>query len=220
MDLNIDEFKKVGRYLFEMGLVDSHSGNMSVREGESIFITRRDAMLGELKEEDIISVGLQVGEKDSLASVELPVHRAIYSNTNVSAILHAHPETAIALSLTEGKIIPLDTEGQAILRGIPVVKVREAIGSKEVARLLPPIFSGGYVAAIIKGHGSFAVGGTLEEALKRTSAFEHSSKIIVYNRILSSKPGRREEERRKPAIPPSIGVMGRRYGRRRERGRR
>ncbi|MCX5726210.1 MAG: aldolase [Candidatus Saganbacteria bacterium] len=214
--MNIEEFKKVGRYLFEMGLVGSHSGNMSVRQGESIFITKRGAMLPDLKDEDIVEVGLAAGDKDPLASIELPVHRAIYLNTGVGAIVHAHPQNAVVLSLSEGKIIPIDSEGQSAIKAVPVVKVRQAIGSEEVARLLPPIFSSGYLIAIVKGHGSFAVGKSLEEALMRTSAFEHSSKIITLSRMLGGRPARPEGiERRRTAIPPSIGVMDRsRYGRR------
>ena len=40
-----DAFKRIGRLLFQEGLIDSHCGNMSIRQGDKILITRRDAML-------------------------------------------------------------------------------------------------------------------------------------------------------------------------------
>jgi len=49
----LEEFRRIGSFLFLTGLVDSHGGNMSVRVEDKIFITRRDTMLGDLKEGDI-----------------------------------------------------------------------------------------------------------------------------------------------------------------------
>ena len=48
---------------------------------------------------------------------------------------------------------------------------------EEVAQKLPEILNSSKIA-VVKGHGSFAVGETLEEAFHWTSALEHSCKII------------------------------------------
>ena len=50
-------------------------------------------MLSELKDEDIIEVALE-GDSNKEASMELPVHRAIYQKTKALAIVHAHPPDA------------------------------------------------------------------------------------------------------------------------------
>jgi len=212
-----EDFALVGKELFESGLVCSHSGNLSIRKGESIFITRRDVMLAHLKEDDIIELPLEgKGERDEEASRELVVHRAIYKNTGALAIVHAHPAHAIALSIVESKIIPQDAEGSFFLRSVPVVRVREAIGSDEVAKLLPPIFSSNYVVAVVKGHGSFSVGSSVLEAYHYTSCLENTCRIITILKPLEARPPRVAEPRK--AIPPGIGVMDRR--RRREFGER
>lgn len=211
-----EQFQMIGRMLFDEGLVHAGSGNMSIRQQDTILITRAGVLLSQLKEGDIISVGLEPGDADKQASVELPVHRAVYKGSNVQAIIHAHPAYAIALSISEEKIMPLDAEGKYYLKSIPVVKVREAVGSAEVARFLPPIFSGGYHGAVVRGHGSFTIGADLIEAYKLTSALENSCKIITISRKLQQpqpvaaphKPHIRDE-RRGPAIPPGIGVMDR-----------
>lgn len=217
-----EKFKMVGEDLYRLGLIDSHGGSISVRDGEKIYINSRDCMLGHLKEGDIIEVSMQIGEADNRASRELNTHRAIYKETGFNAIVEAHPSSAIALSLRESKIIPQDAKGQAFLKSVPVVKTREKIGSDEVARMLPPIYKSDYVIAVVKDYASFAVGSDLEEALKRTTCLEQSCEILMYSKLLERPVPRPLDIQRGPrrAIPPSIGVMDRtRDSRNRDRGR-
>jgi L-fuculose-phosphate aldolase len=193
-------------------LVDSHGGNLSIRREDKIFITRRDVMLGDIKEEDVIEVGMSAGEKDVLVSREIPTHRALYRETKALAIVHAHPPCAVAISLTDNKIIPQDAEGLFLFKSAAIVRAHQAIGSEEVARLLPSFLQGSNVVAVVKGHGSFALGKNLEEAYRYTSSLEHSCRILIA--IRSSAPARaaappKEKFERRSAIPPGIGVMDR-----------
>jgi ribulose-5-phosphate 4-epimerase/fuculose-1-phosphate aldolase len=69
------------------------------------------------------------------------------------------------------------------------------------------------VVAVVKGHGSFALGHGLEEAYKYTSALENSCKVLVAVRSSGAqRPPIHEKkihERPRSAIPPGIGVMDR-----------
>ncbi len=219
---NFEEFSLAGRDLFALGLVDSSSGSLSVRSGDKIYITKKDAMLGHLKEDDIVEAPLEGGgEKDDLAARELPVHRAIYRETSFNAVICANPPYGIALSIgTDNKIIPADMKGQAALRSIPVVRAKATV-TDEIVRFLPPVFKSGYLAALVKEYASFAVGGNLLEALKYTICLEDSCKIIAVNKSMTTaeKPRRPEHHERRTAIPPSIGVMDRGRGSRRGFGR-
>ena len=215
----LEEIKRIGKYLFQEGLVDSHGGNLSIRQEGRIFITRRDAMLGDLGEGDVIEVGMDPGENDALASRELVTHRAIYRATGAAAVVHAHPANAIAVSITDNKIIPQDAEGLYLFKSAAIVRVRQPIGSEETARLLPSFLQGGNVVAVVKGHGSFAIGKNLEEAYKYTSSLENSCKILVAIRASGGSrppaPKEKIEQHRRSAIPPGIGVMDRsRYSKR------
>ena len=106
----LSQFQTVGRDLFTTGLVSSHSGNLSIRLGERIIITRRNSGLGCLGEHDLIETGISKNDRNTpLASIELAVHRAIYRETPALAIVHAHPPHAVALSLTETEIVPMCT---------------------------------------------------------------------------------------------------------------
>ncbi len=180
----LKEFQKIGRDLFLTGLNSSHSGNMSVRSGDRIFITRRGAMLGQLGAEDIIETGLWKNDsKVVLASTEIGIHRAIYQSTSALAVVHAHPPHAVALSLLTDDIIPIDSEGAYLLHRVPVLSAVHTIGSKELEKSLPEALKE-YKVAVVRGHGSFAIGQLLEEAYQWTSSLESSCRIICLYRAL------------------------------------
>ena len=174
-----EKFKMIGEDLYRQGLIDSHGGSLSVREGDKIFINSRNCMLGYLEKEDIVEVGMDPGENDSIASIEVGAHRAIYKDTSFTAIVQAHPSNAIVLSAKESKIIPQDAKGQLFIKSAPIVKARDKVASEEVARMLPSIYNSDYVISVVKDCCSFAVGRSLEEALKYTTCLESSCKILV-----------------------------------------
>ena len=207
---NFEEFSLVGKDLYMLGLVDSGSGSLSVRIGNKMYVTKKKAMLGHLRQEDIAEIPLDVeGEKDEFA-----VHRAIYRETNFNAIIHAQPPYGIALSITmENKIMPADMKGQTVLRSVPVVRAKA--NSDELIKFLPPVYKSGYMISLVKEYGSFAVGANLLEALQYTTCLEGSCKILAVNKSLAvpvEKQRRPEHHERRTAIPPSIGVMGRQRG--------
>ncbi|MBS3816401.1 MAG: aldolase [Candidatus Thermoplasmatota archaeon] len=171
--------RRYGEFLENRGLnLSSHSGNLSVRRGDRMYIKRRGAMMGDLKEEDVVETGLE--EDDSgviIASTEIGVHRAIYKETSALAIIHAHTPYAVSLSLVRDEIVPIDDEGQYHLKKVPILDVEDSIGSDEVEDLLPPILQD-YNAAILKGHGTFAHGENLEEAYNWITVVESICKVI------------------------------------------
>ncbi|MGR3296162.1 MAG: class II aldolase/adducin family protein [Candidatus Bathyanammoxibius sp.] len=186
----LKEFQRVGRLLLHLGLISSHGGNASVRKGGCIHITRHSAMVGDLRKDDVVKISFSLGGKDktpagriklSEASMEYPVHRQIYETTGAGAVIHAHPAHAIALSLVRKKIRPLDAEGTIFLGEVPVIATRKAVGAvgtRQVATAVADALMRSPVV-MVKGHGSFAAGKTLEEALCYTSALEDSCKIIL-----------------------------------------
>ena len=68
----LDQFQRFGCDLFNRGLTSSHGGNMSVRMGDRIIITRTGSMLAHLTEKDLIEIGLDKDDSNiMLASSEL-----------------------------------------------------------------------------------------------------------------------------------------------------
>ncbi|TDA70471.1 MAG: aldolase [Clostridia bacterium] len=182
--MRYEEFALVGRDLFASGLISSHGGNLSVRMGDRVLITRRGAMLAHLTDEDIIETGLHKNDSGvALASSEIIVHRAIYRQTNALAVVHAHPLCAVTLSLYQDTLVPVDSEGSYLLHQVPVVAAAMTIGSEEVASLVAPVLAS-YRVVVVRGHGSFAVGQFLEEAWQWTSALEASCQILYRVKLL------------------------------------
>jgi L-fuculose-phosphate aldolase len=171
-------FIETGRDLFLSGAVTSHGGNLSMRIRGRIFITRRGSMLGRLTPNDIIETGLLECQEDIHCSRELVVHRAIYETTDAAAIVHAHTTHTIFRSLIEDEIVPIDSESLYLIGGpVPVLAPMQTIGSTEAAEMLSEVLQTVSVA-VVRSHGPFAVGATLEDAFYRVSALEASCKIL------------------------------------------
>jgi len=186
----LTHFQTVGRDLFTSGLVSGTSGNLSIRVNDRIVITKRSSSLSNLQEQDLIETGICKNDRFTpMASSELAVHRAIYQLTSATAIVHAHPPHAVALSLTEDGIVPSDDEGKALITYVPV------LGSQNFSSV-PPVVPPEDIAkalqhsriVMVRGHGSFAIGQILEEAYDLTATLEDSCKILCLIKSLPVKP--------------------------------
>jgi len=163
----IDEFRAVGRMLWEAGLVSSHGGNMSVRLPDGgLLITRTGAMLGRLGEGDLVTVAAD-GSSEGEPSMDTAVHRAVYAATEAGAVLHAHLRHAIALSLVVDAVEPADAEGKLRLGSVPVVEAEQVAQALREAPIV-----------LARGHGSYARGEDLWQALQWTSVLEESAEVL------------------------------------------
>lgn len=181
------DFQTIGHDLFVAGLNNSHSGNLSVRLNRMMAITRSGSMLHRLDYSDLVETAIDEEDSQSAkASRERPVHCAIYRGTSAQAIVHAHPPQLIAMSFIVDKFTPIDAEGRYFFPdGIPVIEVANAIASEEVATKITPLFRE-FPIVIVRGHGTFAVGNTLEEGFHYTSSLEHSARIASAYRVHSN----------------------------------
>jgi L-fuculose-phosphate aldolase len=177
----IKQFSEFGRDLFVRGLISSHAGNMSVRQGNRIYITGRGAMLGRLNRTNIIKIDIDKDDPEisRRASSETPVHRAIYRETDALAIVHAHPPYATLLSMTEDLLVPVDWEGSYFFKKIPVLTAKKTVSRKDAAGMIGKRMKD-HKAILVRGHGSFARGDTLEGAYMLTSSLEASAFFIYH----------------------------------------
>jgi len=183
----ITEFKRVGHDLCNRGLV-SYAGNLSVRLGDRLVITRRGCNLGSLEENDLIETGIDKNDRFTpLASVELPVHREIYRQTSALAIVHAHPPYAIALSLVKTEIVSNCGEGSPELEKVPVVGWNMEVKPGGLADIIAGGLQDSRIV-MVHGHGSFAVGQLLEEARDYTTMLEECSKVLCVLKSLQVTP--------------------------------
>jgi len=182
------QFQAVGQALFTQGLVSPQGGNLSVKLGENLLITHRGSALGSIEQWDLVETGISRNSRTTpLASTELEVHRCIYQNTSASAVVHAHPPYAVALSFTENEIIPCDVEGRALLGKVPILSTGTADElsgfAEDIAGLLK-----GHRVVVVRGHGSFAASQLLEEAYYYTAVLEQSCRLLYLLKALGVAP--------------------------------
>lgn len=164
-------FAEVGKDLYQLGLVSSHGGNLSVRVGHEMWITGTGTMLGRLRERHIAFVRPDGGYEGPPPSSDTTLHTAIYALGGAGAVVHAHPHHAIAMTFETERFVPPDFEGQHFLEDVPVIPQ----GPNQVAQVASALQS--RLVAILQGHGAYARGQTLWEALHWITALEESAHI-------------------------------------------
>ena len=182
-----EQFQTVGRDLFARGLVSSNSGNLSIRLGDQVIITRRGCMLNCLSENDLIETGVCKNTRTTpLASTDLAIHRAIYRETQGLAVVHAHPPHAVALSLTEKEIMPAG-EDFSLIGAVPVVGWSDELEKECLADIVARELQQ-HLIIMVHNHGSFAIGQLLEDAYNLTTALEHSSQVYCLTKSFQTGP--------------------------------
>ena len=184
----LNQFRNVGRDLYTSGLIAGNSGNLSIRLGDRIFITRRGCCKAGIEEQDLIETGIDKNDRNSaMASSELAVHRAIYKSTPATAIVHAHPPYAVTLSLAEDIVIPEDEDGLSLFKKVCIVgQTPTTIVPGILAYEISTVLQNDRIV-MVRGHGSFAIGQILEEAFDLTSKFEESCKVLCLMKSIQFK---------------------------------
>ncbi len=178
------DISKYGKMLWEAGLIHLTSGNISVRKGSVIYVTRTGSLLGDISSSDIISVNLENNRRDKGASSETPVHRALYlANPEISSVVHAHPPYATALSWDYTTIQPIDSDS-IIIPEIPVLTdCPYGEGATCVVESFPKLFLT-HPVALIRGHGAFSVGKDVRQATARISMVENECRLLFFRKLL------------------------------------
>ena len=183
------EMNYVSEKLVSMGLVHLMGGNFSVRDGNQMAITGHRSAKRSLTADDLYVVGVDTDDELEGISKTLGIHREILRKTRTTAVVHAHPYYATLLSYFTDEICPIDENGIFYL-GTKVHCVASegfmkwALLDNDLAEMLTTC-----PAAILKWHGSFTIGDSLEEAFNMTQALEISCRLVVDTFRLRSSLG-------------------------------
>lgn len=173
------------------GLVVGSAGNLSLRAGDRVLITRRGALLEMMGSRDCVEVGLDgraVTEADGSGaqpSSELPLHLAIYAATDAAAIAHTHSHYATVLGTVVGE---LPAVHYTISRfGGPVRTARyECFGNEELAAAATDALRDRR-AALMANHGAVVIGRDVESAVSMAIQLEWLASIY-YHALLLGRP--------------------------------
>jgi len=163
------------KWLRQYGYNDSHSGNISGRDGNTVWITPTGACADTLEAKDFIGCALDEAAPQG-ASGDANLHLAVYrENPKAEAIIHSHCPHAVALTLNGEDFIPPDFEGQLYFPKVPVITVPYEVYFEEAAAKVAETLAK-FPICIVRGHGVYAWGETLNLAYKWTCSLELSAK--------------------------------------------
>lgn len=178
---------EVCRRLHARDLIGAGEGNVSARLGEGRFlVTPSGANKSLLVPRELVEVDAagRVLHGRGRASTEIRMHLAAYAaRPDVAAIVHAHPITAVALTVA-GAPPPDDLVPEAAVTLGPIAVAPFATpGTDEVPASLAP-FLARHDVVLLERHGALALGRTLDEAFDRMETLERVARIALVARLV------------------------------------
>lgn len=187
------ERKEVARFmrrLYKQGLTTTSGGNISLRIADDLVaITPSATDKGEMKWEEVGLMNL-LGENltpDLKPSIEFAVHLNIYKrNSQVTAIIHAHPLFATSFTAMKGTInTSLTAEARAIC-GEPHFVPYALMGSTELAETVAD-HSVNADIMLLENHGIITTGKSLLQAFDKLEVLENAARMTLITDIAGKK---------------------------------
>ena len=178
---------EIGKRMYAKDFVAANDGNISCKVNDNeIWITPTGVSKGFMQEEMLIKMDLQ---GNVLAGISKPssgyrMHLRVYiENTEVGAVVHAHPPVATAFAIVGIALDkPIYAESIAFLGTVPLAPYARQ-GTDEIPKSIAP-YCKEYKALLLANHGALAWGKDLTEAWYRMEALEHYALISMYTQNL------------------------------------
>ena len=174
-----DGLVRTYRLLREHGLNDSHSGNASLRDADTVWITPTGCCADTLEAGDLVACRNHVPGPG--ASLDAPLHLAGYAaRPEAAAGIHCHGPHASAMTLrpeiASEHYFPDDFEGAYYFPKGPLIDIPSDHYVSEAPAAVAEALSR-FPVALVRGHGIYAWGRSLDEAYKRAASLESSARI-------------------------------------------
>jgi L-fuculose-phosphate aldolase len=175
------------RWLRHYGINDSHSGNASVRDNDTIWITPTGACADTLQPKDLVACTLE-GKIGQGASLDATLHLAVYQhNPKAGAVLHSHGAHTVALTMNGNDFIPPDFEGQYYFPHVPVISIPYERYLQDAPQQVASILAE-YPIMVVRGHGVYAQAESLNLAYKWTCSLELSARTAYLAKQAGTLP--------------------------------
>lgn len=171
-----------GASFYQRGYAFGSTGNLSLRDGDRIWITPTGQSLQALEPEQLACLDLAAQlHNANKPSKEFPFHLAIYQQRpDVNAIVHLHSPKSVALScldaLDEAQPLPPLTPYYfmrvAPLAVLPYFRPGSEKLAEAVAQAAPQ-----HNCMLLRNHGSICAGASLSEAVDRTEELEATAEL-------------------------------------------
>lgn len=173
---------EMGASFYQRGYAFGSTGNLSIRDGDRVWISPTGRSLRNLLPEEFALVELDGSARnDARPSKELPFHLAAYrvAGPRAGAVVHLHSTYSVALSCLRDPVA-------ALLPITPYFQMRVA-PLAVVPYFLPgsPVLADVVGAAarqancmLLRNHGITCFGRILEEAVDRAEELEETAKLL------------------------------------------
>jgi L-fuculose-phosphate aldolase len=169
-------------WLRQYGYNDSHSGNISIRDGDTIWVTPTGACADTLTEEDLIACPLE-GDPGKGASLDAPLHMQCYrENPKLGAVIHSHGPYSVGITMDLSDYTPADFEGQYYFPNVPILRIDYDTYVDEAPAQVAAALKNNKLV-IVAGHGVYAAAENLNLAYKWTCSLELSAKTDLIHRL-------------------------------------
>ncbi|PWU70273.1 class II aldolase/adducin family protein [Gracilibacillus dipsosauri] len=173
--------------LVSTGLVVGAGGNLSMREGDYMYISPSGFDLQEVKEEQWVCVNILTGEviSDLKPSSEILMHLECFQRRpDIDSVLHAHPSYSVAISSAGLEIPPMFPDFPAMISNISYLDyliptthiladaVAEVIAETDVV--------------VMRNHGVLTVGKSMKEAYFFMQLVEEAAKVYYLSKTVGT----------------------------------
>ncbi len=178
---------RIGRLMYQKSMIDGTAGNISARlDDGGILLTPSGLATGFLQPEQLIIVDLagrridepSADNADLRPTSESAMHLECYrQRDDVNGVVHAHPPTAIALTLAGVDLGQCLIPEMVVLLGL-VPTAPYSTPSSEENRLAITALIREHDVIMLSNHGSLTVAKSLWDAYLLLESLEHGATII------------------------------------------
>lgn len=178
---------RVGRLMHQQGYIDGTAGNISLRmDAERILVSPSGLATGFLKPQQLLIVNLDGDRVDSPTAAnaslkptsESAMHLECYrQRADVHGVVHAHPPTAVALTLAGFDFQQCIIPEMVVLLGLVPTAPYSTPSSVENQQAITQLIRG-HDAIMLSNHGSLTVAADLWTAYLMLESLEHSATIL------------------------------------------
>jgi L-fuculose-phosphate aldolase len=191
----VADFARMGRQLNQANLVKGSMGSMSMLHPDEpglMISTRHSTSLARLDERGI--VGGQLGGAPPRGAIaDWKVHEVLLASVSVvtggpAAAIHMHGPYTTAASCEKDLIIvqPIDVIGKEHIGKVVIVDP-DGMDTEFLRQVAEALNQGGLRCVVVRGHGAYAVGANLDQAMANAAMLEHSMQILLLARQANLK---------------------------------
>jgi L-ribulose-5-phosphate 4-epimerase len=185
----INELLEIKDELYGMNLITPFGGNLSIRcpdDPNKVLITPSSVYKKNLHPDQMLLVDLDgrvLNETKFKASSENPIHLTLLRDRpDLNAVIHTHPPYTTIAAITGIEMQPI-TSDAVLLNNIPIVEWTTT-GTAESGRIISEALSTKGYFVVVRNHGLFVCGPTIQFAAGITIMLEITCKQLVICKLL------------------------------------